>query len=158
VVNKVSQNLHAELVKLAAGGEDAMKTFLIEAGVEKAGEKFPETRLQDGSGMSRLNLITPRGTTRLLAYLARSPHGALFESLLPIGGQDGTLAGRFEGMKNADRIHAKTGTLTQVLALSGFTTTRRKEKVVFSIFLNGALGSGLEYRKLMDKIAITLTE
>lgn len=158
VVNKVSQNLHAELVKLAAGGEDAMKAFLLEAGVEKDGEKFPETRLQDGSGLSRLNLITPRATTRLLAFLAKSPHGPLFESLLPIGGQDGTLAGRFEGMKNADRIHAKTGTLSQVLGLSGFSTTRKKERVVFAILMNGALGSGLEYRKIMDKIAIALTE
>src|SRR6202041_4040082 len=96
LTNKVSHNLHAELLLRAVGHEKfgvgstaaglkVEREFLHAAGVPDG-----DIILSDGSGLGRDNLVTPRGMVALLAYAAHQPWGADFHSTLPISGADGT--------------------------------------------------------------------
>jgi D-alanyl-D-alanine carboxypeptidase/D-alanyl-D-alanine-endopeptidase (penicillin-binding protein 4) len=142
VTNKISQNLHAELaLRLAgklgedsgsfAGGSTAVRRFLVGAGLRE--EEF---FLLDGSGLSRRDLVSPSAVTRLLLYAASQPWGAVYEGSLPIGGVDGSLSERFVNSPAAGLVHAKTGTLSHVSALSGYGRTLAGKRFVFSIFCN----------------------
>jgi D-alanyl-D-alanine carboxypeptidase/D-alanyl-D-alanine-endopeptidase (penicillin-binding protein 4) len=142
IINKTSQNLHAELAlrltgKLSGqggsfeGGAAAVKQFLLQAGI---GED--EFVLLDGSGLSRRNLVTPAAVVRLLVYAARQPWGPAYEESLPVSGTDGSLQDRFVKNSASGMVHAKTGTLSHVNALSGYAQTLGGRRLVFSIFCN----------------------
>jgi serine-type D-Ala-D-Ala carboxypeptidase/endopeptidase (penicillin-binding protein 4) len=142
VINKTSQNLHAELaLRLAGklegdggsfeGGEAAVKQFLMKAGLRE--EEFV---LLDGSGLSRRDLVTPAAVTRLLIYARHQPWGEAYQESLPASGVDGSLSERFLNSPAAGLIHAKTGTLSHVSALSGYGQTVKGRRFVFSILCN----------------------
>jgi D-alanyl-D-alanine carboxypeptidase/D-alanyl-D-alanine-endopeptidase (penicillin-binding protein 4) len=142
VINKTSENLHAEMaLRLAGklrgtggsfeGGIAAVKQFLLQAGL-----KDDEFTFLDGSGLSRRDLVTPAATVQLLIYATRQPWGAAFEESLPVSGVDGSLTDRFKNTPAAGLIHAKTGSLSHVNALSGFGQTQSGKRFVFSIFCN----------------------
>jgi serine-type D-Ala-D-Ala carboxypeptidase/endopeptidase (penicillin-binding protein 4) len=142
VINKTSQNLHAELaLRLAGklrgsggsfeGGGAAVKQFLMQGGLQEDTFVF-----LDGSGLSRRDLVTPAATAQLLLYAAHQPWGAAFEESLPVGGVDGSLADRFQNTPAAGLVHAKTGSLSHVNALSGYGQTQAGKRFVFSIFCN----------------------
>jgi serine-type D-Ala-D-Ala carboxypeptidase/endopeptidase (penicillin-binding protein 4) len=142
VTNKVSENLHAELaLRLAGklrgyggsfeGGVAAVKQFLLQAGL-----KEDEFTFLDGSGLSRRDLVTPAATVQLLIYASRQPWGPAFEGSLPMSGVDGSLSERFQKTPAVGLIHAKTGSLSHVNALSGYGQTRDGKQFVFSIFCN----------------------
>jgi D-alanyl-D-alanine carboxypeptidase/D-alanyl-D-alanine-endopeptidase (penicillin-binding protein 4) len=90
----------------------------------------------DGSGLSRYNLVAPAFLVALLEREARSPHAAAFYDALPVAGRDGTLASRMRGTPAEGNVHAKTGTLSGVRALSGYFTTAAGERMVFSMIAN----------------------
>ena len=142
VTNKVSENLHAELaLRLAGklrgyggsfeGGLAAVKQFLLQAGL-----KEDEFTFLDGSGLSRRDLVTPAATVQLLIYAARQPWGPAFEESLPVSGVDGSLSERFQKTPAVGHVHAKTGSLSHVNALSGYGQTQSGKRFVFSIFCN----------------------
>jgi D-alanyl-D-alanine carboxypeptidase/D-alanyl-D-alanine-endopeptidase (penicillin-binding protein 4) len=153
LTNKISQNLHAELMLRLLGrilipvhenggsiadGARIVRQFLLKAGVAQ-----DDFFLKDGSGMSESDLVAPRAYTKLLTYAVGQPWGAAWKATLPLGGVDGTLAGRFKDMPN--RVFAKTGTLGEVTALSGYLTAASGKTVAFSILVNGHLpGSDAE--------------
>lgn len=158
VINKTSQNLHAELaLRLAGklrgsggsfeGGAAAVKQFLAQAGV-----KDDEFTFLDGSGLSRRDLVTPASTVQLLIYAARQPWGAAFEESLPVSGTDGSLADRFQNTPAAGLIHAKTGSLSHVNALSGYGQTKAGKRFVFSIFCNNHNLPGKKVLEAMDAV------
>lgn len=157
VTNKVSQNLHAELFQRLLGrleGQDGtiaqgarvVRQFLINSGVDADDFLF-----YDGSGLSGDDLITPRAATALLQYAARQPWGGVLRASLPIGGVDGSLAGRFAGPLKG-KVFAKTGTLAEVNALSGYMTAASGRTLVFSILCNDRQPTGDAARNAMDRI------
>ena len=142
VTNKTSENLHAELdLRLLGhlagkgpsfeGGVAALKQFLLQAGIND-----DETVFMDGSGLSRRDLVTPAGIARLLLYASRQPWGTAYEESLPVAGVDGSLSDRFLNTPAGGLVHAKTGTLSHVNALSGYGETKSGEHFVFSILCN----------------------
>jgi len=158
ITAKVSQNLHAELDLRAVGkarrnigsveaGLEELKAFLTEIGVPPSGYN-----INDGSGLARLNLVSPATVAQLLRFMYASPARENFLSILPVGGQDGTLSSRFPGTEMAGRIHAKTGSLSHVSALSGYAHRRRGDWIAFSILVNNYNGPTSEVRSVMDKI------
>ncbi|MCH7529341.1 MAG: D-alanyl-D-alanine carboxypeptidase, partial [Candidatus Marinimicrobia bacterium] len=92
--------------------------------------------LTDGSGLSRYNKISPRGTVALLT--AMQGDTSFFRSL-PIAGVDGTLEETFVGSLAEGRVFAKTGSLWGVRALSGYLINTKGDRVVFSILINDFL-------------------
>jgi D-alanyl-D-alanine carboxypeptidase/D-alanyl-D-alanine-endopeptidase (penicillin-binding protein 4) len=142
VVNKVSQNLHAEiLLRLLGrekgtagtveGGLEVLRGFLNQAGIASDQYLF-----HDGSGLSRQNLVTPHTVVQLLRYASLQPWGPSFRDTLPLAGTDGSLSERFTGVDVQGRVRAKTGSLGGVKALSGYATTSSGQEVAFSILSN----------------------
>lgn len=161
-IDKVSQNLHAEMALRAVGrarrdrgsraaGLEELRAFLTEAGVTDT-----SYHIEDGSGLSRPNLVTPAAVVKLLQYMYRTPERDVWISLLPVAGRDGTLAARFERTPAAGRIHAKTGSLDHINALSGYARRRDGSWVAFSILVNNSNQSAAVVRAVMDKICILI--
>ena len=159
VTNKVSQNLHAELLLRLLGkvhgsdgsfaeGTRVVRQFLIDAGVDD-GDFF----FYDGSGMSPDDRIAPRAFTQLLAYASRQPWGAAWRDTLPVAGVDGTLSGRFKNSMLRGHLWAKTGTLNEVNALSGYLTAASGKTLAFSILVNGHRPDSSAEFKAVERIA-----
>jgi serine-type D-Ala-D-Ala carboxypeptidase/endopeptidase (penicillin-binding protein 4) len=162
VINKVSENLHAELLLRLLGrsqtgegsfveGARVVRQFLVNAGVLPDDFFF-----YDGSGMSPQDEVTPRATSTLLAYAARQPWGNTFRATLPIAGVDGTLANRFTQSPVKGKLFAKTGTLNGVHALSGYLKTASGRTVIVAIYCNHREPGNDAARKAMDKITETI--
>ncbi len=164
VVNKVSQNLHAEIllreVARVRGGEPSREAGIKEmyAFLKSIGVEDGDCHFEDGSGLSRRTLITPRSVTTLLSFMGSGPSAAVWESLLPIGAEDGTLANRFDKSPTANGIHAKTGTLANVVALGGYATTQKGQRLIFSIIANNQTGPTSEIRRAVDRIGLALLD
>jgi D-alanyl-D-alanine carboxypeptidase/D-alanyl-D-alanine-endopeptidase (penicillin-binding protein 4) len=141
-VMKPSQNQIGELLLKTLGRE------LRGAGTARAGIAvvdslartwgLPARRLSqaDGSGLSRYNLVAPEFLIALLRHMERSPNRDVFVASLPVAGVDGTLASRMRGTPLQGNVRAKTGTVSNVRALSGYMTTAAGEPIVFSIIVN----------------------
>jgi D-alanyl-D-alanine carboxypeptidase/D-alanyl-D-alanine-endopeptidase (penicillin-binding protein 4) len=146
VVNKRSQNLHAEMLLRLAGwrlrgrgtleaGQEAAEALLTRLGVSSR-----SWHVHDGSGLSRIDELTTHGLVDLLAAMDRHPHAAVFRASLPIAGVDGSLSGRMRGTVAEGRVTAKTGSVRHVNALAGYVTTRGGERLAFAILLNHHTG------------------
>lgn len=154
LINKVSQNLHAELllrrIGLAKGGGTiADARLVIRDMFDKAGAAQAHVDLSDGSGMSTYNRVAPRGMVRLLRWIALQPWGASWRSSLPVAGFDGTLRRRFGNSTLKGRLFAKTGSLNATSALSGYLLTASGRTLTFSIFAND-VPDGASATKAMD--------
>jgi serine-type D-Ala-D-Ala carboxypeptidase/endopeptidase (penicillin-binding protein 4) len=161
IVNKVSQNLHAEIVlrevarsKDGSGsrksGLKELASFLMEVGIDEK-----EYNFEDASGLSRLTLVTPAAITKLLGYMHSSPHREEWISTLPVAGEDGTLYGRFNN-RPRPQIRAKTGTISHVSSLSGYASRKDGRRYIFSIVANNYNSEAAAIRKLIDRIALSL--
>jgi D-alanyl-D-alanine carboxypeptidase/D-alanyl-D-alanine-endopeptidase (penicillin-binding protein 4) len=142
VINKVSQNLHAEIL-LRLLGRERGNAGTVEGGLEvlrgfltKAGVPSDEYVFYDGSGLSRQNLVTPHAIVQLLRYCSTQPWGADYKATFPVAGVDGSLTERFTSPRLKNRIMAKTGSLGGVKTLSGYATTDAGQVVAFSILSN----------------------
>jgi D-alanyl-D-alanine carboxypeptidase/D-alanyl-D-alanine-endopeptidase (penicillin-binding protein 4) len=87
-----------------------------------------------------------------LRYMYGSPARENFLSILPVGGQDGTLTTRFAEPSIVGRIHAKTGSLTHVSALSGYAQRQQGDWIAFSILVNNYNAPTSEVRTVIDHI------
>ena len=170
--NKESINLYAELILRTLGkerggsvpapdpkkartrGDDEAGLAVIRQWLEKRGVRVDQLALHDGSGLSRLNLVTPEATARLLGLMIETPSAEVFRDSLPIAGRDGTLKFRLRSV-NSNGIAAKTGTLTYINSLSGYATTGDDELLAFSIICNDETAAESSTRTV-DAIAASL--
>src|SRR5262249_44829325 len=131
-----------------AAGADVIKKWLMDNGAS-----FQETEsIKDGSGLSRLNFVTPETLARALIAGNQIKAAEVFRNSLPVAATDGTLRGRL-GIA-AGKISAKTGSIMFVNALAGYAK-RKDETLAFVILCNN------ETRKadssiLIDAIAASL--
>ncbi len=166
---KPSQNLHAELLLFQAGaaGADAETPGLtseqaglraLAAFLAKAGLAPDEVRLEEGSGLSRHDLVTPRALVGLLQFMARHPQAKVFHDALPIAGVDGTLRTRMRGTPAEGNLRAKTGSLSLVNTLAGYVTTAAGEPLAFALLLNNYPTGAAERpgRAELDDVAVWL--
>lgn len=138
-----SRNGYAETLLRALALTDPPATE--EAALRALGETMrtwgvPDERYvaRDGSGLSRYDYITADALTWLLTYLWLDPvHHDRFRATLPVAGVSGSLADRMKGTTAEGRVWAKTGSMSQVRALSGYLLTAEDEPLVFSIVVNG---------------------
>ena len=142
-----SSNFHAEQLFRVVGAE------LEEDGSFPGGSKAvrdvlskrlelpPALVIADGSGLSRLNQVTPAFLVTLLRSLFRGEHTVLLATSLPQGGVEGTLSRRFRNSPVSRRVWAKTGTINGVKCLSGIVRLSAGEILVFSILMNRRNGT-----------------
>ncbi len=165
LMNKPSDNWVAELLFKTIGaevmgepgtwkkGREAIAEFLAEIMDEP-----PAYRFVDGSGLSRYNLLNAELLTKLLIYMYHKfelmPE---FLASLPIAGVDGTLKNRMQGVSAEKVLRAKTGTLSGVSALAGYTVTADDEVFAFGILVSHYVGTASLARSIQDKIGTYLT-
>jgi len=140
---KVSQNLYAETLLKAIGaagnglgttegGRVAVRKRLSDWGIPA-----DSYVMYDGSGLSRYNYVTAATLTDVLEHLYQNPRDRdPFLSTLPIAGKDGTISARLRSTRAEGNALAKTGSIANTRALSGFVKTRDGEMLVFSILAN----------------------
>lgn len=162
VINKVSQNLHAELMLRLLGKEkgtsgsiegglEVLRGFLVNAGIEPDQFAF-----YDGSGLSREDLVTPEAIVELLRYCSQQPWGKAYRDTLPVAGVDGSLAERFRSTPAAGVVDAKTGSLAHVYTLSGYATTKSGDHIAFSVMTNNNNMPTKEALDTIDGIVVRL--
>ena len=157
-----SDNVRAELLFLNLGyslcgkanydnGSAACKALLKKNGI------LPDHGiLVDGSGLSRENRISAKGLTKLLRFMNKNKNREVFRNSLAISGLTGTIKDKFAAQELTGRINAKSGTLDDVLTLSGFAETEKGE-AVFSFFANHVEDSKKIW-KLYEEILLCLTK
>ena len=162
VTNKVSQNLHAELLlhqlgaAFADDGSTAQGARVVRAFLERAGVDKDDFVFFDGSGLSGHDLVTPRAMVRLLQFASTQPWFADWKKSLPVGGEDGSLMERFGKAPLKDHVFAKTGTLGEARALSGYLDTASGRTVIFSIMVGNHMPHSNVDREVMDKIVAAI--
>lgn len=143
-LNKPSDNLVAECLLKTLGAEKG-KTGIgsVASGREVAyawfktlGMDTDALAMVDGSGLSRLDGVTPRCFATLLRAMTMHPHGRVYRDSLPIAGVDGTLRNRMKGTPAENNCRAKSGYIGRVSSLSGYVTTKEGEPLVFVILMN----------------------
>jgi D-alanyl-D-alanine carboxypeptidase/D-alanyl-D-alanine-endopeptidase (penicillin-binding protein 4) len=164
LVNKISQNLHAEaLLRTAMRQKGTWNSF---DDVSKFAADFyaqvgiaPEDIIQtDGSGLSRHDMVTPRAMLTLLRYAQTRPWFESFFASLPVAGVDGTLEERMKNTPAAGRVHAKTGSVEHVRAMSGFADTAGGRRLVFSFMSNNEYGKNHETTEAMNGLCLAMIE
>ena len=172
VINKRSQNLYAEQVLRTLGAErpvlddDDLEAGSAAMGVAAAHRTFAAagvdtSRLQlvDGSGLSRLNFVTPAMTMALLRHMWTHPDAgvrAAFLASLPVGGVDGTLEYRFRDGPARGRVQAKTGTLSNGSALSGYVEAADGTPLAFVLMVNHYTGARSRVAKAAEDRVVAL--
>src|SRR5258705_10414592 len=120
-------------------GDDESGLAVIRLWLERAGISTTRLALHDGSGLSRLDLVTPETSARLLLSFSKTNVGPVFRESLPIAGRDGTLAGRLKTV--TDSVSAKTGALTYANPPLGYPPPSTGELFTFSIMCNDQTGA-----------------
>ena len=109
----------------------------------------------DGSGLSRYNLMTPQDFVWVLTLMKYQFAWDRIQAIFPTG-DDGTLAGLYKNY--AGKIYAKTGTLSNTVALSGFITTNKGKELVFSVLVNAHQSSASTIRKSIEQLITNIIE
>jgi D-alanyl-D-alanine carboxypeptidase/D-alanyl-D-alanine-endopeptidase (penicillin-binding protein 4) len=164
LINKISQNLHTELLLRTVARQNGAWTtpddlmnvpqdFYASAGIA------PDDVIQsDASGLSRHDLVTPRAIVTMLAFAQKQPWFGIYYGSLPVAGQDGTLEDRMKNTPAAGRIHAKTGSVEHVRTLSGFAETLSGRRLIFSFLSNNQGGKSHEAADALTGLCVAMLE
>lgn len=166
--NQNSNNLYAEALLQVLGarrgkltaptdttlemGLGVVKATLTQMGVDPSGYV-----LVDGSGLSRHNLVTPEAFAQTLRAIRKSPEYSFYRASLPVAGISGTLQNRFRNTPAQGIVQAKTGTMSGVVALSGYINPPSYQPLVFSIIVNQSDRSAATLRQAVDDIVLLMT-
>ena len=109
--------------------------------------------VRDGSGLSRHDFVTPTAVVRVLDGARRIAAFRVFYDALPIAGVDGSLGTRMRGTAAAGRVHAKTGSVDRVRALSGYAESAGGGLLIFSLLCNNYTTPSVDVTRAQDAIA-----
>ena len=112
----------------------------------------------DGSGTSHYNLMCPDFTVSLLEKMWMEFDHERILNLQAIGGVSGTLKTLYKGENNKPYVFAKSGTLSNVIALSGFVVTDKGNHLAFSFMCNNFVGSNKPFRDEFGKLLVLMKE
>jgi D-alanyl-D-alanine carboxypeptidase/D-alanyl-D-alanine-endopeptidase (penicillin-binding protein 4) len=156
---KPSDNLLAETLLRAIGavkgkspdydGGHAVETTWLH---DAMGVAPDDLSLADGSGVSRLDLVTARAEMQLLLGMARLPDFPIFYSDLSVVGVDGTASDRMIGTSAAGNAHVKTGYIRHTRALAGYVDTKSHRRLAFVMLMNGYTVPNKAISAIQDKI------
>ena len=165
--NKPSYNLGAEMLLYALAVKDSGKPasakngiLLINNLITLVGLNPDNYKLADGSGVSRYDLISAELVLSILKYFYENNpelHKEFYNSL-PIAGKDGTLKNRMLNTLAQNNVHAKTGTLSGVSALSGYVTAKNNHQIAFSIITQNYVGRSSTAKGYENNICKILAE
>lgn len=137
------------------GGTQALQSILDELGIWQQGAV-----LRDGCGLSRGTRITPTMLVGAWQKIATTPRLRTLVTATPVAGVSGTLHDRFlvdEALGGRGRVHAKTGTLSEISSLSGWTVTRSGQSLVVVLMVNESKNDWWA-RAWIDTVAARISE
>ena len=162
-VGKWSDNFTAEMLlkilgaQLERPGTSANGTVVVREELMKMGVDTEGLVMVNGSGLFDGNKIAPRHVTETLVAVYRDPAiRAEYVAHLAVAGSDGTLKTRLKDLPRPRMVRAKTGTLRDVVALSGYVLGEPERSVAFSFLANGIAGKQGDAKKLADNIVRAL--
>ncbi len=164
VINKGSQNFFAEQL-LKTIGLEKLGFGSVSNGIASLKEVFIDIGLNpdnivmvDGSGLSPLNMVTPRQIVELLKYMKSNKKLFVdFYNSLPIAGVDGTLGKRLKNTSAENVVRAKTGFISHVRSLSGYAFTGDNEPIAFSMIANNFSVPVKLAENIQDLVCLRLT-
>ena len=170
-VNKKSNNVYAEALlrqlgvrsKLVPNKKSDYQTLAksleeVKVILTRLGVTPNSFRLNDGSGLSRHNLVSPEALVQTLRIMANSPWANAYRNSLPIAGVSGTLSRRFINSFATGNIQAKTGTISGVSGLAGYVQPINFEPLVFSVIVNQSDLETKYLRNAIDEIVLLFTQ
>jgi serine-type D-Ala-D-Ala carboxypeptidase/endopeptidase (penicillin-binding protein 4) len=170
-MNKSSVNLFAELILRTLGkkfgsevpdniqspqsvrGDDTAGAAIIKKWLLEQRIAANDTQISDGSGLSRLDFVTPESFAKAFIVAARAPYAQIFTDSLPVAATDGTLGGRLSAAKG--KVLAKTGTITYVNSLAGYALNKSGEVFTFAVIVNNETHKNAAVG-IIDKIVLRL--
>jgi D-alanyl-D-alanine carboxypeptidase/D-alanyl-D-alanine-endopeptidase (penicillin-binding protein 4) len=154
-----SDNFFAEQTLLMVSNETLgymSDTKIIDSLLKTDFSQMPQKpKWVDGSGLSRYNLITPQDFVWVLNKMKQDFTWERITTILPTG-NEGTLVGLYKN--HVEKIYAKTGTLSNNVALSGFITTNKGKQLIFSILVNNHQTSATNVRKTIEKFLVSIMD
>ncbi len=166
-VGKNSDNFFAEMLLKVVGahaarapGSSARGAERAQALLEQSGVARGAAKIVNGSGLFKGNAISPDHIVKVLVHVNNDPAvRSEYQSQLAIAGSDGTLHGRITNLAHPRIVRAKTGTLDDVIALSGYVLGPQPESTLaFSFLINGVSGKQWKARALADDMVRVLAE
>lgn len=163
-LNKFSNNFVAEQILKTLGAEIKGEPGTFEKGIEAVKEFLDDLGIKrdsyviaDGSGLSRLNRLTPDQIIRVLTHMYNNfqVQGEYLSSL-GVMGVDGSVDDRLENTIAKRKVRAKTGTLFGVTSISGYVQSRSHEVLAFSILINQKKSGYYSGKKLQNKVLLLL--
>lgn len=165
--NQKSNNIYAEVLLKSIGhthpehfmsSEDTsnLGIILIKQRLTEMGIEAQAYQLHDGSGLSRHNLVAPNTFVRVLSAMATTPMGKIYRDSLPVSGISGSLKNRMKGTLAQGLVHAKTGSMSGVVSLSGYINPPEYSPLVFSIILNQHDRPTSQMIKIVDEIMLVI--
>lgn len=163
-VMKNSHNHYAEFLFRMVGGASSPQPGVntaaearraVDRCLEACGAETTGLMMNDGSGLSRRNLIAPGTLVAALSAAWRNPmiRAALYDAMA-VAGVDGTLRRRMRGTPAYNNLRGKTGTLRNVSSLCGYVTTADGEPLAYAMVMNGYNIGG--YKEVQNRVAIAL--
>ncbi len=170
-VNRKSNNVYAEALlrqlgvrsrlvpKKKSDNQTLAKSLEeVKSVLTRLGVKANSFILNDGSGLSRHNLISPEALVQTLRIMANSPWANIYRNSLPVAGVSGTLSRRFRNSFAEGNVQAKTGTISGVSGLAGYIQSANFEPLIFSIIVNQSNLETKDLRSAIDEIVLLLTQ
>jgi len=156
VINKESNNFYAEqlLRTYGWGGSTRGGVRRTESFLRRAGISTRALTINDGSGLSRKNLVTPQALRKLLVHMDGHPAQEPFFASLPQGGERGTT---LQSRLSRTEVRAKTGSLAFVRSLSGYVDRSDGTRIAFAVFVNNYTGPSYQITRTVDDIIRMLT-
>lgn len=158
-----SQNWFAEMLVKTLGREiagegsweaglEVQRRFLVDS----VGIDSTAFELDDASGLSSRNLVTPRALAQLLRYMHQHPRKEAFSQALPRSGARGSLQDRFINTPLAGRVVAKTGSINHVSSLSGYIERPGRSPLIFSVLANNHAVSSARAIRQIDAVVMEI--
>ncbi len=144
--------------KVRTLGSAEMGLAVVKATLTKLGIDPTGYVLVDGSGLSRQNLVSPEAIVQTLTAMAQSPEANVYRASLSVAGLSGTLQNRFRDSAAQGIVQAKTGSMSGVMALSGYIQPSGYQPLVFSIIVNQSDQSAAALRQAVDEVVLVLAQ
>lgn len=161
--NLISNNLFAEHllrhigVKRYKNGGVYSSTLAVTKYWKNKGLLSTGFYMNDGSGLSRSNAVSAQHLVSILTYMKkRSKYGKTFYSSLPTAGKTGTLKSIGRKTKIQGNLRAKSGTMTRIKSYAGYVKSASGKNLCFAIIVNNHTCSGLQIKKKLEKIMVSL--
>ncbi|HBS88428.1 MAG: D-alanyl-D-alanine carboxypeptidase/D-alanyl-D-alanine-endopeptidase [Bacteroidetes bacterium GWF2_38_335] len=162
--NMISYNLYAEHLLYLIGlkkygsGEAFSGSKAIEAYWDSKGINTKGMYVNDGCGLSRMDVVTARQLAGVLKYMKSSGNSEAFFKSLPVAGKSGTMSSFGDGTTAEGRLVAKTGSMTRVRSYAGYVKTTSGKEIVFAFIVNNYNCSSGKMKTKMEKVLVTLSQ